>query len=689
MASIYDGYQLANSNSVKTFQGSALPEMMKVSDIMQQRYDATEAYKEQLQLAQQSASPFSKDQALYQQVEKGYQEKLAALTNRPDLENVTKDVARLGREYAMEYKQFADNKARVMAAKEELDKAVTSGYISRDTADKKLSMVLSRYQGLQKDPTSGKYANAFGNVTWAREVDMSEKIRKAVGDIVADKVESVSEAKDGSGDYMVTTSSGTKWVSGKEVQEKLWAAYSNDAEWQADVNQKVEIGTWEESLKLPKEKRTPEAIQALASAKHKEVLKNIGIVADKYAFTERSSGRTLDETAQATEKAKNAADLLEVSVSAPGSGLVVTSPGDVDAKIAEHDNAIKTGVQSQAQWEAEQKRLSDDGKIYKYSDGRVFVLRDGKRTEITDAANDQRMAIKRAETEKKKLETVKAEAAKVAGYDPKNLGSVTKGADNVYKESLKYNLERGTIITGTGPKGATTRRMTEAEAHERAARARDQYIANNKDKVPGYEAYQEELRKRLNPTAESSTVVTINDKATKDLWSSNLQGLVSSLGLKNGSIGLKIGSGPNQGTDLTDEDYNEIKGDLDVVGFESDKSGNTVLKVRAYKDAKGKKTEGQDILVNLGSTTADKWLQAKMKPEAYHKFKVSGMIKGALSNDTRSATLTVPGTDIPVKVEKEGSKWAVTLPGKDGNSRQLAETYEGIYNILMQYSQQQ
>lgn len=705
MASLYDGYQLANSNSVVPFQGSTLNELVRVADVMQQRYDATEQYAEGLQTMAKNAKVAAPDKGLYAQREGYYKEQLAGLTNRPDLENVHKDVGRLARGFANEYKNFQDNAGRIAAYQEELDKAVKEKQLSREMANLKLAQSLYQYKGMKYDPNSGRYEGQFTNQGYAREVDITEKIKKAVGDIAADSQGTVVESPNG--DYFIKRGSELKQVTSEEIQQRLAAAYKTDAEWQADVNQRADLLGWSQAVKIKPKDMNPQDLQRLealsqqtgksfdelkhamyADRARKEVLTNMGILADKYAFRDSKTSLEFDGTTIDGQKKANETDaaLLEIGMAVPGTGTELKTVGDFEATTA-------TAETKRQEAGAAFKQFLTQRNIVKGAGGKVYRIDpDGKRVDVTHEADAYRNQIKAADLEAQKLKSVEAAARQESGYNPKVLGSVGVKANEEYertKKALQNVTTGGTTHVGRG--GTTTtggRKLTPMEIEQRAQAAKEIYIQNNSEGVPGYKAYLGALQRRLNPAAESTSMILINDSKTKEMWSSNLTALTSQLGLERGAVSFKIGSGKDQGAEITADQYDELKGKVEVVGFDTDRTGNTIIKARAFANVKGKKTEGEDLVLNLGGTNVDAYLQKKLPPEQFAKFKAVGMVKSVVNNSSKTGEIFIPNTNTAATISSKDGKWVVSLPqqGSVSATEIPVDSYEGVLSVLQQAS---
>lgn len=219
-----------------------MPEMIKVADVMQQRYDASELYMEGLQTAMNGAKVLGKDQGLFNQRYGEYQKKLDEWSKRADLENIHKDVAKSGRAFANEYKEFSGNLAKAQAYQAELDDKVDKKLISRSTADQLLQMSHDQYKGLQYDPTTGRYSGQFSGASSANEIDPLAFTNKALEGFAASKNGTIR--KTAAGDYFLKTAHSEERITAPQVRAILKSAMDSDNEFKSDLNQRMTLAQW-------------------------------------------------------------------------------------------------------------------------------------------------------------------------------------------------------------------------------------------------------------------------------------------------------------------------------------------------------------------------------------------------------------------------------------------------------------
>jgi len=691
MPILYDSYQLENSKLTKPYQGSTLNELIKVSDVMQDRYDASTIGIDQIDEFLKNVKALPQDTPLLKQRVAEYKNKIAEWSGRKDLENVTRDVYKAGKQLANEYKNFSDNMQRSAAYQKEIEDAVqkgpANGGISRTRADQLLRVSHTLYKGMKYNPEEG-YQGQFTGVGAAPEVDHAEWIKKVVGDIAEKKGGSVHEGP--AGDYFIKTGNTYERITKDMIDNAITAGFNLDERLQADFTQRANLSAFEYRNAtyddLPKEladeakSKGLSPQEAMLQYSHSGLMSNLRQLGYKYAKNNSTSlqeynGMTIEGQVKA-HKLTQPDTLLSLSTTTPGSGTSIKTATDFDKTISttqkEHDKVFG----EYRDWLKDKVRDAK-GHIYKTNP-------DGTRIDVTDEAEKYRGILKRHRADLDNLEEIKNEAAKEAGYDPKKtltpkLKNEAKGYAALMM-TTEYSPSVPPKMFGMTPEEkADYIKAEEQRRAEATTQYENDYISKHS---PGYSAYEQKLKSKLNKNAESSSISLIQDPQVKKAWSENITALTSDLGLKDGAIAFTIGSGPDQGKQISASQYKGIQGDVEVIGFETAKDGTTQIKVRAFKDVKGAKTKGKDLLLNLGHTDVDKWLEKNMSPEEFDAFKNEGWIKQQLNNKTRRAEVPIPGTRQKAKIRLENDQWVVSFPGEGGQSEQIAMSYMGIVDLL-------
>jgi len=717
MANIYDGYQLSNSRLTKPFVGSTLNELNRVSDVLQQRYDASVLGMDAMTEFMKQAKALPKDQPLLAARLQEYKGKLDEWSARKDLENVPMDVMRASRQLAGEYQNFAASYQKAAEYSKHLDdltlKGPGQGGISKSTADELKRKASEDYQGVQRDNATGRYDGIFQGDNVSPEVDTAAWIKKVAGDVAASKNERLVESDGGL--YFVTNSGSRREVNfEKDIKPRIREAYSLDPEIQSDFRQRSNLAAFRNrNVRLTDIPNTKEyadlknqigsmvaqgipenqAVQsAIAQTTHQGLINTLENFGRKYAFTETASGFTINdktlEGEKALKKIQQPDTLLALAYTTPGGGTGPTSAGAVEGLIADGRNKAGELTKQYADF-MKGKTVTADGRVLGRDEN-------GQVKDMTSELKGITGQMLETNKQQEQLESVKKAVASKVGFDPTNTKKYDADANKFYlsrKETLTNDggiveYTKGDPTTGTPPQPIFIKK-TKEELEKIAQADRTQFIQQRIQSEPGFKRYEEELVRRLNPAAESSTLVMIQDPTIKKAWSDNITALASGLGLKQGALAFTIGGGPDQGSQITASQYDEIKGNVEVIGFDTDKSGQTVLKLRAFKNVKGKKTEGEDLVLNLSNTNVDEYLRKEMDPQQFMQFKGVGQIKKVTNNNSRSGSIQVPGTNETANIAPRDGKWIVTLPKLPGQAAPQevpVDSYEGVLDLLLRTS---
>lgn len=365
MASIYDGYQLANSNLVKPYQGNTLNELMKVSDVMEDRFNASIIGIEQYQGLARTVKARAEDQPLLNQRLKEYDANIKKYADRPDLENVPIEIHKLGRRFAEESQIFAQQAAKEADYQKHLDDLVEKGPgkggVSRQTALALAARSKERSQ-LQFDPQSGRYSGGFQGNTIASEVDINDWIKKVAGDVAASKGATIVEKEDGL--YFHKEGHSDERVDFEtQIRPAIQRAYSLDPEIQSDFVQRAQLTGWKlKGLKAAdiKDSTTQKAIQdlmqrgasesdavqAVVSAQtHKDLVDTLQNYGSKYAYAKHEDSYEYDGLTVSGQQAANKL-IDEQPLFLPGSVMQLSAPdkdlGTLKTNIAETKANLET-----------------------------------------------------------------------------------------------------------------------------------------------------------------------------------------------------------------------------------------------------------------------------------------------------------------------------------------------------------
>jgi len=227
-----------------------------------------------------------------------------------------------------------------------------------------------------------------------------------------------------------------------------------------------------------------------------------------------------------------------------------------------------------------------------------------------------------------------------------------------------------TVVTGAG--AAAGGGVSDEDIKTAANEAYHKIIKNS----PRYKAYQEELKKRMTGTTVGSDLFGFMNEKTAEGISKNVEGLVSSLGLKNGAIPVQ----DKNGQQLTADQWDELKGNMRAIGvtYTGDPSSPMALVVRAFKDVKGKKTSGEDMIVKLPSTNIQAIAEQGMDGTQRDYMRRAAGLATSLNNVTRS--FKADGVSIKANTEDPRGGWTVQTNGKE----KTAYSFKDIFEFLDQ-----
>ena len=568
MPTLYDSYQLANSTNIPQYQGSTVGEMAKVSDILQQRYDAAELGLEALDTGVKNAKVFSKDQALFNERAKSYQEFLKQTTARPDLENVVKDVAKMGRQFGTEYKHFADNLGRVQAYQEELDKAVKDKHISKQTAQLKLNQALDGYGGMQFDPNTGRYEGQFQSTGYAREVDTAEWIKKVAGDVAASSNRTAVE-KEGTLYFQTQEGKLEEIDYEKQLRPHIERAYALDPEIQSDFAQRADLNAWAASRNfeyLKEEEKAPyleaEMRTGTPAAKlfEQEQRGKVGQAlydtlldtGRKYAYRKTESSNTFSgetfEMARRKKKLEDEVDPLITSILQPTKILESGDPIDLDNAIGEKKKAHQQSYDDYVAWAKKNGVNKVNGR---------YIAANGE--DVTFAHQKWVDALQQVRLAESGMQQLKDQAMQKAGF------SITPALKRRANEA--YEKAYQALDIGGGKTG-----ISSADKERKAREAYYAVIHN----TPGYKEYKRVLGELSKGQAMQIGLTTFASKSANEQALNGFKNLALNLdadGLEFGALGLQWGAGTNAGKNLTADDYSKIRDRAEFAGVGIDTDG--------------------------------------------------------------------------------------------------------------------
>ena len=104
----YSNYNAVNSRTIRPYKGIPLPELMKVSEEMQRRYDVAQDQQDYVSRFLSSLDAMPEDKPELNKLREQFKGKLQTISARPDAENTLRETALLARDLPQAYAPFAN-----------------------------------------------------------------------------------------------------------------------------------------------------------------------------------------------------------------------------------------------------------------------------------------------------------------------------------------------------------------------------------------------------------------------------------------------------------------------------------------------------------------------------------------------------------------------------------------------------
>lgn len=716
---LYDNYRLANSNRVKPFVGSAVPELFKVAGGLEQKFQFGVQNDENNTDMMKSATAAYFDQPLLNSLKEEYKKKIEERAKKGDYENMWRDTVRDSKDFVHRYKPIAENQQRLAAYQKDLGDQLEKGHISKDKHDALLYASQAEYNGLKFD-ADGNPVNKFTGITAARDVDMPKKINEWISSMHPTVRGQKVEYADKENKFYVTEGSTRKYLTHAEIKPIIDAGMAMDPEVQAYLRQEAQLAPYKMGYNP---KMSEQALQEIAgrnpwlrdqylnytgkgmnvrdafkTALGDRTMSGIMRAVDQYGrkgiVDEQTYERGLQETTEyATKQRKGVedGDKVQFGLSYVGGANTegnIKGVQDFDALVKNQDGQILEAEGEFNRWKS-QPHIKQVGDRYQERQA------DGTWHDVTEKANQLQSRVAGARKQKEQLAAVKYAATQDAQFDPAKdfkKGEVEKATKSVLNKSIWSHIgdiggAAADIVSAIGAAlsgGATTTHLTgelikrkvESGANERFAADLMKELERTS---PKFHDYNKALVTRMNGGAEVKDMIGINDdNARKDLKNivTNLGG--NGIGLEKGLVSMTIGTGADQGTQLTPDQYNSIEGNLEPVGIINE-DGKRKIVMRSTKEVKGKKVLGENIIVEATNVTGlGDYLKKTMKPEEFERNEIDLELSGRFSRKSgnttgRTTMMFVDDKNQPVKMDVEkvpnadGSKtYRVHVPMADG-----------------------
>jgi hypothetical protein len=345
-------------------------------------------------------------------------------------------------------------------------------------------------------------------------------------------------------------------------------------------------------------------------------------------------------------------------------------------------NAGTTAQKVRGDWESWLNAKGTDGKPLRKIEGEKFLERTpgGKWTDVTSEGNTRKNAFISQLKEVENLKAVQKAALEEAGFNEAEIRSITnKSTQTLMDKYKRYENPVG----GRQMMGDNTRMPAMMKDESTLLKTSDER----------FKRYEKILTNRLNGGQSPNELLEIRDadakKTIKDLVSLSAG---KGVGLEKGMIPISIGSGKDQGKQLDEDDYEDIASTLEPVGFINDvATGKTKLIMRTTKEVKGKKTAGEDLILETTALTGiDEHLQQNMTARDYTKFAMDRAVKTSLAQtQSGMTTLNLGSADKPVNIsiqrtyDNKTPVFKVVIPTADGQTiTEKVQSYDAVADLL-------
>lgn len=229
---LYDGYRLSNSTNIPKYQGMPLAELQKFLEIKQGLYDQGLALDEGItDIAGKIRALPRSAAALNQLNEETFAEK-DNIAKSGDYENMVPQLAKVARRYKQQVGAFAEEYAKYQDWYGDLQK---NDKINATTRQLYVQEALMEHKGVRMNPTTGRYESTFQAPLIQKDIDLTEFVKKAVGDIAAREVGTDYKYEIKDGEAWIRSAKKSVKVTPDMISRALQAA-TNDPEFQSWVD---------------------------------------------------------------------------------------------------------------------------------------------------------------------------------------------------------------------------------------------------------------------------------------------------------------------------------------------------------------------------------------------------------------------------------------------------------------------
>jgi hypothetical protein len=708
---LYDSFKQQNSTEIPKFQGSLVPDLINVSGQLQQTYDQSQNNIDYADRLLNSLGAHPNDKSQLSEWAKGIKSKLEELSARPDLENALRETTMMAKRVPDEYAGFAARIKDFQEYQDKLDKGVEAynkgekGGISPETKRRLLETALyqdAQAGGIKKDATTGKYTGRFTGIDFVNDLDTMKFADEAMANVKPGVIK--GEVVKLGDQWVVKTGNTTRSLTKEEIDKIMGSAYETSGHWKQWVNQENFLKSYktdyskikESDLKLDsvisskteknakgKLVQTPvtlkeyieqakaqgisvgEAVKNLQRAQtEQEFRRTTSNYAHKYRINEQENTVDYNANQYGVERFKKDQDkvALQMATTMTLGGADVKDVKDFDNVVNTSQEAINSAKTRYQDWF--NGRSGDGNKKTRLPDGRiVYTDKNGKQIDVTADAKEMLSSVDYAVEKKQQLHSIEEaakRASKYTGPPEQNKPEIARNNAEIQRLEKEFDGKSGERV-GLAAMGKI-----------QALKERNQKLLG-----PLYNEYQKELTKRMTGTTVGSDLFGfLNEKNVKAI-SSQVEAVVSGLGVEKGLVPVTIGHGADKGKQLSKDEWEELKGNMQVIGvtITGNPQSPLAMVVRAFKDTKGKKTEGEDMVVQLPNTNIEELAKDNMsKQQYYYLQKSAGLAKSLDANGIFSAN------GIEIRVNKDDSRQGFKV--KRGNKERTLGSFKDVIDYL-------
>lgn len=613
MAIQYGQYNLANSQRVRPFAGSVIPELTSVAGTLQERYEKAieneDLHARALKLAQ--AAPFENDQKILTQLKQESRDRISQRAMSGDYENMVRDTMLDARNFVDRYQPIAENAKRYQEYQAQLQEQVTKGEIkSPDKARRLLALATQNYGGLQYDANTGQYSNQFRGLPAVKDIDPAEKVDKWMKDLAPTVLGTKTVFTDGVWKKFKEGKATT--LKQDEIDRILAAGMQSDPEFQAWYGQEQQLAgvdyanvTENDIAKLqpgPIKDSLVEAMrqgiapndalrQIAATRRGTEINNAMRQYSSKYIRDDWEGGSgIMDADPYNLQREKKKLDdqelVLSMPILQPETRATISGAEDLRSKIGEASTAAQAARENFDNWVRTSGIRPDRKGNYVDANG----------NDMTMKYLQQQQVYQQAQRARENLRQLDAEARHRTGY---GMGTVTP---ELMKRAEKYASEQTERSAGLLSESSGGFKSMSAEDRERAKQQyKEEFLRTNS---PGYTQYSKTLKDMTEQGAQLINVQNFNSKSANEQALNLFKNLVLNLdaaGVNSGTQGMTWASGEAAGKPLEDDDYKKVVADAAFAGWGMDSDGQLkyYYKVGGVKQNSKGELVGENALVKM------------------------------------------------------------------------------------------